>query len=434
MKENINHCADGRTNNIGKDFVDPFDYGMTTDELTQAVVNGEFDNEGRLVEKPEDGGGNGTSIPIEDKGTPAADVSIREEKTSSLTVQPADSVENITGADITDANDLPALMRVNDFLEKTASLPSPNKYFHNLIVEGTINIIFGNTKIGKTAFVFVMAESICGELDGNAIYFDFELSEVGLRDRLRVQDWVPANGEQWHVFPKNLMIFQPKRYMKGKNGKLVANRRSRLDMIRESLGNTPNVKLIVIDNMMRLKPKQENVADAAELFDAIEEIRLEYGITIILVNHTTKQMNNTRPMNEYDNRGSSASPQMADNIIGVARSRQRPTLLTVKHIATRYGCTAFPDKQVALVDLEVREGLFGGYIQTDAAGSPVLDYEANHLALYVEVGAEEKAARDKAINERMKKGEKATNLANEFKVSRTTIYNIANRYNRQAPD
>lgn len=80
---------------------------------------------------------------------------------------------------------------MNSCLEKAKSLPPLVELYPNIVLEGDLCIIFGQSGIGKTIFAMQVARDIAAK-GKRVLYLDFEMSERQLALRYTTPNFPPT--------------------------------------------------------------------------------------------------------------------------------------------------------------------------------------------------------------------------------------------------
>jgi hypothetical protein len=186
------------------------------------------------------------------------------------------------------------------------------------VVDG-LTVLAGKPKVGKSWLAMDIALGVAsgGEVLGGIACKQGSVLYAALEDPLRrVQDRLRkiAGTESW---PEALTI----------TTELAAIDAGGLDQLRRWLGAHPNPKLIVIDILGRVRPKQSlNEATYAYDYRSVAPLKAladEFGIALILVHHTRKQTASD-PLEGVS--GTNGLTGAADSILVLDRKGSRFTL------------------------------------------------------------------------------------------------------------
>ena len=175
---------------------------------------------------------------------------------------------------------------------KETKLIVGENYDNALLTEGTC-IIASKPKVGKSYFAMTMAIAIAGGHDFlgyktrqcDVLYFDYETNDFTRQRRLK--NILDANG--WEV-PNNITISQTK----GRIGHGFD------DSLGSYLVDHPNTGVVIIDMYQQIvdekKSTRENDYEQAyRNFDKLNDLAKSFGIALILVMHSRKEVNQDDP-------------------------------------------------------------------------------------------------------------------------------------------
>ena len=166
-------------------------------------------------------------------------------------------------------------------------------YENALLTEGTC-IIASKPKVGKSYFAMTMALAVAGGYDFigykthqcDVLYFDFETNEYTRQRRLK--NILTANG--WEPPKDNMVISDTKARVGHGFERMLAN----------YLMDHPNIGLVVIDMYQQIvdekkSAKENDYEQAYRNFDTLNEISRIFGIALVLVMHSRKEVNQDDP-------------------------------------------------------------------------------------------------------------------------------------------
>ena len=176
---------------------------------------------------------------------------------------------------------------------KETKLIVGESYEHAFLTEGTC-IIASKPKVGKSYFVMTMALAVAGGHDFlgyqthqcKVLYFDYETNEY-TRQR-RVKNILDANG--WEA-PSGQLTFSTSRARVGHGFE---------EMLAEYLMDNTDTGLVIIDMYQQVvdekkSMKENDYEQAYRNFDKLNELARWFGIAIVLVMHSRKEINQDDP-------------------------------------------------------------------------------------------------------------------------------------------
>lgn len=185
---------------------------------------------------------------------------------------------------------------VKQFIDKQikeTKLIVGESYEHAFLTEGTC-IMASKPKVGKSYFVMTMALAVAGghEFLGyetrqcNVLYFDYETNEYTRQRRLK--NILDANG--WEA-PEGQLTFSTSKARLGHGFE---------DMLGEYLLQHPDTGLVIIDMYQQVVDEKKSIKEndyeqAYRNFDALNELARWFGVAIVLVMHSRKEINQDDP-------------------------------------------------------------------------------------------------------------------------------------------
>lgn len=287
------------------------------------------------------------------------------------------------------------VMSMNDCLRKGRALPELVVYYPNIVLQGDLSIIFGQSGIGKTIFAMMVA----GEISRKGIrvlYVDFEMTLRQLVLRYKTEDFPPTffRAEMDRDNPVDDIL-------KGIEEVTLSN----------------YAEVVFIDNITAFGQSLDKGADAGMLMEALNALKKKYGWTLVVLSHVPKMYSGAVPLSLSAIQGSAKLNQLVDDAIGIARSSRDNSLIYVKQCKWRNGELLLDADNVALYERgrDVNGNLcftFRGYGQ-----------EREHLRY------EDSNTQD-LLKTRVRKlsedGRKQQNIAMELGISQSKVSRILN--------
>lgn len=216
----------------------------------------------------------------------------------------------------------------------------PDTYYHGLLTEGEITVIFASTNVGKSIFCVQLAEELARF--GKVLYIDCELSDSQWEAR-----YADREAGLYHTFPGtldraqvNLVDFQ------GSN--IQEEMLCQIEYCAEA-----GYKAIFVDNLTFLCNDSETGLTAGDFMIKLMRIKQKYEadrLTIVVVAHSPKR-SGKEPITANDLAGSSRLMNFFDAGIAIGRSAKDPALRYVKQVKVRTGENQHDDRNVIIYRL-----------------------------------------------------------------------------------
>ena len=282
---------------------------------------------------------------------------------------------------------------MNDTLEKAKKLPPLVPLYDNIVLEGDLSVIFGQSGIGKTIFAMQVASDIAAK-GKRVLYVDFEMTERQLYARY-----------QSIVFPDT--------FFRAEVDKDHVND----DVLKgiEEVAKANMAQVVFIDNITALSQSLDKGSDAGVLMAELNRMKKENGWTMIILTHVPKQYSGNTPLILSAIQGSAKINQLVDDVIGLAQSCKDKSLVYVKQCKWRNGERELDADHVAVYERCKDEG---GNLCFQFRGQ---GKESEHLAAATANEKEAKIARVKELHEQ---GKSQTDIARELGISQPTVWRI----------
>lgn len=235
----------------------------------------------------------------------------------------------------------------NRCLSDASSAPVPRNLYESLLYEGEITLLFADTGVGKSLFAVQIAEHI--SRTDRVLYIDLELSDKQFEKRYS------QNYTNHYRFNKNFYRVDYQPYM---SLALEAIEYDKLFImsLRQMIEQF-DVNVIIIDNMTKLITSDTDSARAAKpMMDKLCELKFEYGLTMLLLEHTRKKELLT-PLSLNDLQGSKMKTNFADSVFCIGRSAKGKNLRYVKQLKCRSTEIVYDEDNVAVFEI-VKDGSF----------------------------------------------------------------------------
>lgn len=203
--------------------------------------------------------------------------------------------------------------------------PIPQDLYYGLMYEREMTILFADTGIGKSIFAFQIAVHIANQ-GRNVLYVDLELSDKQFQARYS------DNYTNPFIFPDNIHFAEISLDASIPKGWTYE------DYFIESLIQhikSTGIKNIIIDNMTKIVNTDTDKANTAKpLMDRLVALKREYGLTLLLLEHTRKT-DMYRPISINDLQGSKMKVNFADAVFSIGRSSRGTDIRYVKQLKCR---------------------------------------------------------------------------------------------------
>ena len=163
---------------------------------------------------------------------------------------------------------------MNECLDKARSLPPLVTLYPNVVLEGDLCVIFGQSGIGKTIFAMQVARDIAAS-GRRVLYADFEMTPRQLALRYGTADF-PLTLFRAEMDTDNL----PEDILKGIEEAALANQ----------------TDVVFIDNITALGQSLDKGSDAGSLMAALNALKKQHNWTLIILNHVPKIAHATREL------------------------------------------------------------------------------------------------------------------------------------------
>lgn len=234
----------------------------------------------------------------------------------------------------------------NKCLQDAQNQPEPRKLYGDLIYEGDLSLLFADTNVGKSIKAVQIADVI--SKTDKVLYIDLEQSDKQFQKRYSEEN------QSLYPFNNNLLRIDFTQYLSIPEGYKYD------DYFSESLRlliETTEAKIVIIDNMSKLITTDTDKAQAAKpLMDRLIELKREYGLTLLLLEHTRKT-DSGQPISLNDLQGSKMKVNFADSVFSIGRSSKDPNYRYIKQLKCRSSEIVYDAENVAVYEI-VKENSF----------------------------------------------------------------------------
>lgn len=121
---------------------------------------------------------------------------------------------------------------------------------------------------------------------------------------------------------------------------------------------TFKLEFLVIDNITALISQSAHDPNVAlRVMASLKRLRIKYGLTIMVLAHTTKQYNKTKPIEMEDMSGAAALQNFAPTIFSIGKNANDDGELYIKQVKGRNGCL-FGKDNIIRAEIHKRNGNF----------------------------------------------------------------------------
>jgi replicative DNA helicase len=228
-----------------------------------------------------------------------------------------------------------------------------------------VAILFSGPENGKSIFGIQMAdrisrgESLFSGLLRNecepkkVLYFDFELTLSDYKNR-----YIDGAGNIYEFVDGDWFIRVGNDDKNPKTFAEIAHNMERI-LVRNIELHQPHV--VFVDNITSMSNGSTADADVSKkIMDFLLQLKKRYQLTVIVLAHTPKRYDISKPLMIEDLAGSALLAAYADSIIAIGRSKMGDNIKYIKHIKVRSGRKIHDDQNIIQVSIE-KEGAFLQY-------------------------------------------------------------------------
>jgi len=240
----------------------------------------------------------------------------------------------------------------NRWMELGMRQPEAKMLFGEFWHQHEICILFADTNTGKSVLAVQIAESIARAraIDpftsyaqpAKVLYIDFELTTNQFYQRYSHQQLPAATSNPTLAthYPQLNYEFSPNFYrasfnqvadipqgIAAYNDHLLAGIEYKLQQIKATV--------LIIDNISCLQGGTESALVALRLMSSLKELKARHRLSILVLAHTPKRRNTTRPISTDDLHGSKLLINFADSAFAIGKSTADATSCYLKQIKQR---------------------------------------------------------------------------------------------------
>ena len=217
---------------------------------------------------------------------------------------------------------------MNQCVDEAHKLSPIVPLYPNIVVEGDLCVLFGQSGIGKTIFAMQIACHIA-KSGKWVLYVDCEMTVRQLGNRYATPNF-PSTFLRAQIDPDH----PAKDILKGI----------------EEVAAIKQVDVIFLDNITALGHSLEKGGDAGPIMDSLNTLKKKYGWTLVVLNHIPKMFSGNVPLSLSAMQGSAKISQLVDDAIGMAQSRKSSNLVYVKQCKWRNSELTLTDDHVAIFE------------------------------------------------------------------------------------
>ena len=256
----------------------------------------------------------------------------------------------------------------NEWLREAGTRATPRMLFGEFWLEGELAIMFGDAGSGKSLLAMQIAEALARgrgiepigqqtqgqevlyfDLDLDAKQFELRYSREGRRAGRRGQPY--RFSERLRRIEVDLSATVPEGYS-GMDEYLAEAIESK---VRET-----GAKILIFDNINRLKRTCESIREALPIMQALKRLQRRYGLSILVLAQTSRRAT-TRGLDIADLPGGKLLSNFADNIFAIGESRMYSAARYLKQIGPKSTERIFGSENVPTFGLEKIGGDFLGF-------------------------------------------------------------------------
>ena len=117
-------------------------------------------------------------------------------------------------------------------------------------------------------------------------------------------------------------------------------------------------KVVIVDNLTYLADETENARSAAPLMKYLKEVKVRYGLSMLVLAHTPKR-DSSKPLRKNDLMGSKMLMNFCDSSFAIGESHKRPGLRYVKQIKGRIIQMSYDSENVLLATVRKENSFLG---------------------------------------------------------------------------
>lgn len=247
----------------------------------------------------------------------------------------------------------------NACMEDAKLIPIPKKLAGDFWYSGEFAILFADTNVGKSPLAVQIADTvsggsyhsflICEEDPQQVALIDFELSEKQFQSRYsRDYQREYRFSNRLHRVTVNTDYTDFDQFEK-----------ELFESIEQIIYNR-NIKVLIVDNISYLKAlPTETSKEAMPLMRYLNQMKLRYGLSILVLAHTPKRLHLTNPLGLNDLAGSKNLSNFADSVFCIGRSTQANDIRYLKHLKCRSNAIIYDTDNVLVCRIDKPDNFLG---------------------------------------------------------------------------
>lgn len=253
----------------------------------------------------------------------------------------------------------------NDVMQEAAMLPELLQLAGTLLAQQDITLLFAQPGVGKSIFAVQIANAVSrgqmvfpeGILVNEAAPMRTGFCDFELLDREFYKRYSDKNSENnTFLFSENFFRIDLNPhftdYPEGVDIEAFILQEIETRVILHQL------EFLVIDNITALiSQSASDPSVALRVMAALKRLRIKYGLTLLVLAHTTKQYNKSKTLEMEDMGGASALQNFAPTIFAIGKNYNDDGELYIKQVKGRNG-TMFGRDNVIRCEIHKRDGNF----------------------------------------------------------------------------
>lgn len=293
----------------------------------------------------------------------------------------------------------------NQTVEDAAMRPDPDQLYHELWYEGEVCCLFADSNLGKSIYAVQMADEI--SQTRNVLYVDCELSDKQFQLR-----YTNSETSERHIFPDGLLRAEVNPYAIGAQGYEEA-------IIRdiETAAERTGTKVIIIDNLTYLCNSADKGVDVGIFMMKLMALKKKRDLSLLIIAHTPKR-DLSSPITQNHLAGSKKLYNFFDSVFAIGMSAKDNRLRYVKQVKVRAGAFTYDASNIIVYEVEKVNGFLRLNFREFAT-------EEEHLR---HRESAEISEQEMQILELSKQGLSCRKIAEQVRISKSTVNNILNRH------
>ena len=237
----------------------------------------------------------------------------------------------------------------NRWIDLAEREPPAKMLFGELWHQNELSILFADTNTGKSVLAVQLAHNItlgkktgpfaCQAKPQRVLYIDFELTCTQFHQRYSSRDGNYDFNETFFRAQSNPVFDVPGNY-KSYDDFLIAGIEYKVELVKATV--------LIIDNISCLRGGIENATVALKLMNNLKALKTDHKLSILVLAHTPKRRNPSRPISPDDLHGSKLLINFADSAFAIGKSNADKNLCYIKQIKQRNTQQLYGEDNVCL--------------------------------------------------------------------------------------